>query len=137
MTLRHLVFHNFWIKFFSLALATAIWFAIKYVIQADLTPPQASILNPTQRSYQIPINVLAQPGDARIFKISPDTVVLTIDGESAVLRKYSPKDFRAYVDLTTIRTNEIESYEVRIHIPNDINIRSLLPKAVNVAQISP
>lgn len=137
MTLRHLVFHNFWIKFFSLALATAIWFAIKYVIQADLNPPQTPVLNPAQRSFSLAINVLTQPGDARIFKITPDNVVLTIDGESAVLRKYANRDFKAYVDLTAIRTNIMESLEVRLHMPYDVNIRSLTHKVVNVEQVSP
>jgi hypothetical protein len=38
MSLRHLIFHNFWLKVFSIALATVIWLAIHFSIDHELTP---------------------------------------------------------------------------------------------------
>jgi hypothetical protein len=136
MTVRHLLFHNFWLKLLSLALAAVIWSSIKRV-QADLSPPQPSVLNPTQRNVRLVVDVLAQPGDARIFKITPDSVTVTINGEDAVLRKYSGKDLRAYIDLTRIRATEPTTYEVRIHTPPDVTVRTVAPQVVAIEQISP
>jgi hypothetical protein len=36
MSLRHLVFHNFWLKIFSIAAGTIIWMAIHFSINHDL-----------------------------------------------------------------------------------------------------
>ena len=36
MSLRHLVFHNFWLKIFSIASGTIIWLAIHFSIEHDL-----------------------------------------------------------------------------------------------------
>ena len=36
MSLRHLVFHNFWLKIFSIAAGTIIWLAIHFSIDHDL-----------------------------------------------------------------------------------------------------
>ena len=46
MSLRHLVFHNFWLKIFSIASGTIIWMAIHFSIDHDITlsePPPACI----------------------------------------------------------------------------------------------
>jgi hypothetical protein len=47
MSLRHLVFHNFWLKFFSVALGTIIWMAIHFSIEHDLNlkfkPPTVTV----------------------------------------------------------------------------------------------
>jgi len=137
MTLRDLFLRNFWVKLLSVVLATVIWIAING-FQADLSPPSPPIINPAvQDSMPLVVNVLTQSGDARIFKVTPEKVLVTVTGESAVLRKYSRRDFRAYVDLTTIRTNEPPSQEVRIHGPDRVTVLNITPQAVNVEQISP
>ena len=47
MSLRHLVFHNFWLKMFSVALGTMIWMAIHFSIEHDLNlkfkPPTVTV----------------------------------------------------------------------------------------------
>lgn len=136
MTLRHLFFHNFWLKLLSLALAAVIWSSIKR-IQDSTTAPQSPVLNPTQRQIRLAVDVLAQGGDARIFKISPAAVMVTIHGEDAVLRKYTDRDFRAYIDLTRVRPSELPTQEVRIHSPSGVTVRTVAPQAVAVEQISP
>lgn len=37
MSLRHLVFHNFWLKIFSIAAGTIIWLAIHFSKDHDST----------------------------------------------------------------------------------------------------
>ena len=36
MSLRHLVFHNFWLKIFSIALGTIIWMAIHFSMDHNI-----------------------------------------------------------------------------------------------------
>ena len=36
MSLRHLIFHNFWLKMVSIAAGTIIWMAIHFSIDHDL-----------------------------------------------------------------------------------------------------
>lgn len=140
MLVRDIITHNFWIKFLSMLLATVIWLAIKYGLKADLGAPTTPVLNPVvQKDVIVPVNVLTQPGDARVFKISPENVVVTLTGEDALLRKYLARDFKsaikAYVDLTEIRTNEAE--EVRLDLPDGIARLNMAPRAVSIEQVSP
>lgn len=137
MNWRHLILRNFWVKMLSLTLATVIWFSIRNSIQADLHLPPTTIISPVESSALVPINVMAQPGDGRIFKVTPKEIQVTIRGESAVLRKYTPQDFKAYVDLSAINLNEPVGQEIKVHVPNGVTVLKIIPEAVSVEQISP
>jgi YbbR domain-containing protein len=138
MSLRAFIQHNFWLKLFSLMLATLIWFAVQFGIETGIHPALNPITNPIQReTIGVPIMVLTQPGDARVFKLTPDVVAITIEAEAAVLRERTKKDFKAYVDLTTIRHNETKTEKIRVHVPGDVVLISIDPQSVAFEQISP
>jgi YbbR domain-containing protein len=138
MSIPQIIQHNFWLKLFSMMLAIVIWFSIKYGIQADINFGQNLVTNPVvEESRAVPIQVLAQAGDSRIFKITPDTVHISCTGESAILRKYRARvDFKAYVDLTEPQKKESD-YEIRIHVPAGITVLRVFPPAARVEQVSP
>lgn len=138
MSFRAFIQHNFWLKLFSLVLATVIWVLIKYGVQDQFTMGQSPVINPMgPDSMSLPVYILKQPGDARIFKVTPDRVVVTVTGESAILRNLTKKDFNAYVDMTLIRPNEPLSQKVQLDVPKGVTELSIVPLAVNVEQISP
>jgi YbbR domain-containing protein len=137
MTLRDLVLHNFWMKFLSVILATVIWFSIRFWDQAELNLPQSPFNQLVQRDYRVPVQILTQPGDARVFKATPEKIVVITTGEDAVLRNYSWKNFRAYVDMTEIHANEPTTQEVKVHSPAGLTVLNFAPRAVNVERISP
>ena len=137
MALRKFIQENFWLKLISVILAIAFWFIIRAGSQSDLSVAQNPVTNPLlQNDVEIPVHVLSDPADPRIFQITPSTVRVTLTGEAAVLRKLQRNDFKAYVDLTETRRVHTD-YEIRLHIPAGITIFSVLPRAVSVEQVSP
>jgi YbbR domain-containing protein len=136
MSLRRLIQENFGLKLFSLVLAVLIWFFIKY--EGDVAFGRTPFTNFVSEDYsRIPIFVLTQPGDARVFKISPEMVDITVTAESAVLRRFYRRDFKVYLDLTNIRDGEPPSQELRVHVPPGVTVLNVLPRAVTVEQVSP
>ncbi len=138
MSLRALILHNFWLKLFALLLATLIWFAIHFGIANDFRIPQNPITNPTVTQFlRLPIRVLTQPGDSRVFKVDPDEVIVTVTGEGAVLRDLTPKIIAAYVDLANSRSTRETNQQIKLNIPSGVTVVNFAPRAVNVEQVSP
>ena len=137
MSLRASILHNFWLKLFSLLLATLIWFAIHFWIESGNRQPTNPITNPLTREFlRLPVRILAQPGETRVFKIDPDEVVVSITGEDAVLRDLSHKNFSAFVDLTNIRSSHETNQQVKLDIPAGVTAE-VVPRTVNVELVTP
>ncbi|MFN7139677.1 MAG: hypothetical protein ACK4UN_10080, partial [Limisphaerales bacterium] len=94
------------------------------------------VTNPIHQGFQLPIYVLTDPADAQIFKVSPESVAVTVIGEAALLRKFTARDFKAYLDLTEPRA-PLTNQEVRLHVPAGITVLSVLPRAVDLERVSP
>jgi YbbR domain-containing protein len=100
--LRDLVFHDFLLKLFSLALAVLIWFTITEV-QKESSPLPRLTMNADVRTFSgLPVLVVCSAEEVRNFKITPSEVELTVQGDTRILDKLSNKDFRVTVDLTGI-----------------------------------
>lgn len=138
MSIRALILHHFWLKLFSLLLATLIWFAIHFGIQSGLRSPETVIINPTTKQFSgVPIRILSQPGDARVFKVSPKAVVLTVVGEEALLRELSADNISVFVDLTNVHSSHETNQQLKLDIPSGITVIRVQPRTVNVEQVSP
>ncbi len=138
MPLRAFIQHNFWLKLFSLMLATLIWFAIHFGIENNFRVPQNPITNPTTKDFlRLPVRILTQPGDARIFKVDPKEVEVSITGEEAILRDITPKSISVFVDLTNVHASRETNQQIRLDIPSGVTVIHVSPRAVNIEQISP
>lgn len=138
MALRAFIQHNFWLKLFSLLLATLIWFAIHFWIESGNPQPQSPINNPVTREfYRLPVRVLTQPGDSRVFKVDPDQVIVKLTGEAAIMRDLSPKTVSVFVDLSNSRSARETNQQVKLDIPSGVTLMDVVPRAVNVEQVSP
>jgi len=133
MSLRHLILQNFWLKLFSIAMATVIWLAIHYSIHEDLN------INQSLRSeyIRVPVSVKTIPGDKRVFRITPDEVVVTAVGEDEALLRATRKDIRVNLDLTDFNAKEPAAKELRAEAPPDIKVLAISPPSVEVQQVSP
>jgi hypothetical protein len=131
MSLRHLILDNFWLKLFSVAMATVIWLAIHYSIHDEL--------NQTLRSeyIRVPISIKTAPGDKRVFRITPDEVVVTAVGKDDALLRATRKDIRVNLDLTDFNVRESTSKELKADTPPDIKVLTISPPSVEVQQVSP
>jgi YbbR domain-containing protein len=136
MSLRAFIQHNFWLKLFSVLLATLIWYVIHSWIATGAKQPQNPITSnlPTRSVLRLPIRVLTQPGDPRVFKVEPNEVVVSLTGEAAVLREITRENNSAFVDLTNIRSSRETNQQVRVDIPPGIAVE-IVPRTVNVEEI--
>ena len=137
MALRSFILHNFWLKLFSLLLSTLIWFAIHFWIESGNPQPASPIVDPVSRPFRLPVRVLTQPGDARVFKVDPDQVIVKVTGEAAVMRDLAPKDLSVFMDMTNSRSAHETNQQVRLDIPSGVILMDVVPRAVNVEQVSP
>lgn len=138
MSVRAFIQHNFWLKLFSLLLATLIWFAINFGIQNEMQLPQNPITNPaTKENLNIPVRVLTRPGDPRVFKVEPEEVTVSITGEAAILQAVNSKTISVFVDLTNVRSQRETNQQVRLNIPEGVIVINVSPRAVNVEEVLP
>jgi hypothetical protein len=133
MTLRTLVLHNFWLKLFSIALATVIWLAIHNSIHDEMNENQSL----TPQYIRVPVTVETARGDKRVFRITPDEVVVTAVGKDPVLFQSTQKDLRVYLNLTGFTAKAATSQKLKAEAPPDIIVLEILPTSVEVQQVSP
>jgi hypothetical protein len=130
MSLRSLILHNFWLKLFSIALATVIWLAIHYSIHDE-----ANTLTPSY--VLVPVSVKTAPGDRRVFRITPDEVVVTAVGKDPALFQDIQKQIRVNLDLTSFTGTDAISEKLRAEAPPQVIVLEILPTSVEVQQVSP
>src|SRR6476620_6698135 len=95
--------HNFWMKIFSLGLAMMIWATVHIGITRDFAFTNPNPSQASRKLMTLPISIITQPGDARVFKIKPTETKATIVGEEALVRRMTAKDIKIYVDLTEVK----------------------------------
>ena len=134
---RHLIFHNFWLKMFSVALATVIWLAIYHGIQNDVTPAQTILNRLLARQYiRVPVSLVKLPGDTRVFKITPPAVILSITGDDLDSRRIVASDLRAFVDVTSVPSGTAFFAPVRAEAPNGDSVQDVRPPNVMVEEMA-
>ena len=135
MALPQLIRHNFWLKLFSLLLAVLVWFAV-YVVRQGNDVTRTFVTSPdTETFYDVAVFVMKQPGDERLFEVSPPSVDVKLTGESAVLRDLTRDDIKVYVDLTARRRRHVlRTEKVRVDLPPNVTLVQILPLAVEIAQ---
>jgi hypothetical protein len=138
MPLRALILHNFWLKFFSVALAAVIWLAIHYSIDHDLVLRESDIRHMvTQRFIRIPVLIVSAPGDNRAFNVNPKQVEVVALGEDSVLRDLTQADIKAHIDLSEFRAQSSGEVEVHADVPRDVTITGINPPVVSVQVSKP
>jgi len=140
MALPNLIRRNFWLKLFSVALATVIWLAIHYGIRNEVSIGQLNLYGLLTPKYiRVPVAVVTPIGDARVFRITPSEVVVVAVGEENELRKATRKSIRVYVDLTNFHSRQSAMEDVHADVPPEINVNvhAISPQTVAVEQISP
>jgi hypothetical protein len=133
MTLRHLILHNFWLKLFSIALATVIWLVIHYSIHNELNSNKSL----TPEYIRVPISVKTGAGDKRVFRVTPDEVVVTAVGKNSALFQGMQKAIRVNLDLRNFNAAETTARRLKADAPPDIIVLEILPATVEVQQVSP
>ena len=128
--MRHLILRNFWLKLFSITLATVIWLLIHYSIHDE-----SNSLTPAY--IRVPITTKTIEGDKRVFSITPEEVVVTAVGKDPALFKPTQKEIRVMLDLTTFTNLQPTMLRLRVDCPRDVIVLQILPPTVEVQVVSP
>jgi YbbR-like protein len=131
--LRDLLFKDFWLKLFSLALAAAIWTTVTLAIKNEVSPlPTLGIPTDVRTFYSLPVLVLSSAGDVRTIKVEPEQVAITLQGEPKTLQNLQGKDIRALVDLTGITAATNLTRRIEVSIPSGITHVRVVPSEVKI-----
>ena len=123
--LRHLVFEDFWLKLFSLALAVLIWLTVTFVSQKEVGTASHVFSN-------LPVTILASAEDVHNFRVKPDQVEVTVQGDPRKLENLQSKDIRATVDLTGVSTARDLRKSIQVSVPPGVTYTRVTPEQVQV-----
>ena len=123
--LRHLFIEDFLLKLFSLMLAVVVWLIVTFASQKEAgTTPRIF--------YNLPVTVLSSSEDVRNFKVAPQQVEVTVQGDASVLRELQRTDIRVLVDLTGIEAAIDLRKRVEVSMPAGIALVRVAPQEVNI-----
>jgi len=123
--LRHLVFEDFWLKLFSLTLAVLIWLTVTFASQ-KAGGTGIRVLT------HVPVAVVASAEDVHNFRVSPNEVAVTLQGNPRVLQILRTNDVRAAVDLTGVTTARELRKPIQVSVPAGVTFLETAPAEVQV-----
>jgi hypothetical protein len=128
--LRHLVCHDFWLKFLSLALAVLAWLTVsKVFIGRDLSPGQGLI---EQDFYNIPLSVTLPAAGSRAVTVNPTAIQVTVQGPPRRLNNLHSEDIRAGLNLTGIGSATRLRKEIDVEVPEGFSVTRIIPREAEV-----
>jgi YbbR domain-containing protein len=132
--LRNLIFKDFWLKLFSLALAVLTWFTIRIAIEKEVSPVGSLVLSTTAQVTfpNLPVVILSSGQDVRNFKVNPPEVEVTVQGDVKALRTLRSKDIRVLVDLTGINAAGDMHKRIEVSTPAGVTHVRIDPDEVRV-----
>src|SRR5437763_14437129 len=127
--LRHLIFHDFWLKLFSLVLAVLIWFTVHFASQKDVSP--LTFTAQESRFSKLPVMVMFAAEEKRTFTVTPAEVDVFVQGDPKILKGLQSRDIRVMVDLTGIEAAHLRK-RVEVSSPPGITHTRVSPQEVEI-----
>ena len=133
MVWRDFILNNIWWKITALFLAVVVWVTFH---SSDELESLVSLTS--SRSFvRHPVTVMEAANDVRNFRLAPDEVDITVSGEVSLIRSLAGSDLHAFVDLTRIKTNKVNSAEVQVYRPRGVRLERVVPDEVRLELIKP
>src|SRR5262245_55430719 len=129
--IRNLIFVDFWLKLFSLALAVLIWFTVSFAIQSklnsinNLAPPLSE-----RTFFSLPVIIMSSGEDVRAFSVEPKTVDVTIQGAVKAVQDLTAKQVRPIVDLSGIESASYPTKRIEVSTPAGLTHVRVFPEEV-------
>ena len=132
-----LIRENFWLKLFSLGLAILIYGAVNSHLEPNSDGLNINLLKNTQkREFRSPVRILVSPGPGQGYKVTPESVLLTVSGEADALKELSPSQIQVYVRLDEAKGPMMGDFGIEVHLPRSVTKDSVLPDRVSVETVS-
>jgi YbbR-like protein len=124
--------NNFWLKLFSLVLATLIWFVISSNFRSAETPVNIAPFSPKgSKDFRRPVVVMMPAKNVQPFQVDPGEVTVKVLGDQTVLNKLRDDDIEVYVNLMNVQ-NPQGSFRVEVAAPRELTIQQVWPAHVYV-----
>lgn len=136
MSARDAILQNFWLKLFSLVLATMIWFAI-FGAQTTLRPDRPALGTVTRKFERVPITVMKSAADLRAFRVEPGTVEITVSGPIGKVQALTPSQLEVFISLTDVNDTVGATKKILVHIPHDIALLNVSPTEASITPVAP
>ena len=123
--LRHLFLDDFLLKLFSLGLAVVVWLIVTFASHKEVgTTPRVF--------YGLPVTALSAAEDVRNFKVIPNQVIVTVQGDAKAVQNLQSQDIRATVDLTGVAVARDLHKRVEVSVPAGVACMRVAPEEVQV-----
>jgi len=133
--LHILIFGDWLLKFFSIALAILTWLAVSIPLrQKPVEVPGKPDLS-ERPFFDVPVNIVSSDSDVRAFKVRPSEVNVTVRGASNVLENLKRENVRVQVDLTS--TEAMPGMRRRLDVITPTGVSSMLIDPDQVEVIPP
>lgn len=136
MSTRDAILKNFWLKLFSLVLATMIWFAI---FQTQNSPrwDWQRFGHATVELKQVPVTVMRSAGDLRAFRVEPGAVDITVQGPRSKAPALTPASLEVFINLADATDTVGPTKNIHVHAPPDFTVVKVSPAKVHLSPASP
>ena len=121
MSAREAILQNFWLKLFSLVLATMIWFAIAGA-KLNLRPDQSGLGTLTRKIDSVPITVMQSASDFRAFRVDPSHIDVTVRGPIAEVQALTRRQFEVFINLSDVNDSVGLTKKILVHTPAGITL---------------
>lgn len=128
MSAREAILQNFWLKFFSLVLATMIWFAIA---GAKLNLP--GLGTTTRKIESVPITVMQSASDFRAFRVDPSHIDVTVRGPIAEVQALTRRQLEVFINLSDVNDSVGQTKKILVHTPAGIALEHVSHTEARIA----
>ena len=119
--LRQLFLDDFWLKLFALILAILIWLTVSLAIRKEVSPLPAILPqnNAERVFFNLPVVVYSLAEDVHNFKVNPQEVSVTIQGDRKALESLRSQDIGVTVNLTHLEGTRVRK---RIDVSTPVGV---------------
>ena len=121
MSAREAILQNFWLKLFSLVLATMIWFAIAGA-KLNLRPDQSGLGTLTRKIDSVPITVMQSASDFRAFRVDPSHIDVTVRGPIAEVQALTRRQLEVFINLSDVNDSVGLTKKILVQTPAGITL---------------
>jgi len=132
--LHKLVFKDFWLKLFSLALAILIWVTVAVAIEKEgspVVPADASQIK-QRHFFNLGVTVVSSSADVHEIRVQPNEVEVTVQADGKTLSELQDKDIRVLLDLTGVEAAVGARKRLDVAVPPGVTPVQVEPPDVEV-----
>ena len=136
MPWRRVFQQNFWLKLFSLLLATLAWLTIRFELDHGVSLPPVPFNQPEQGTWNsLPITVITAAADTRVYRVKPSEARVTVSGPPEIIRDLTPKQIQVFVNLTEVQDATDLTEKIEVGLPHEVTLIRVVPAAVHVERM--